>query len=97
MNKEDYKEQKKTVLTGQITEKFTPYMFEYYKHMCKEKGLPILITDVEHFNFSLDLFLKLPVTTGDNMNEFMLNQRPQTISSGVKKVLQYFDKQYGIS
>lgn len=96
MNKAHFIKQKAHIAKGSFSEEFTPYMLEYYKHECKEKGFPILINDIQHFNMMLRLFMTIPVTMGDTPQEMMMNSRPQTIDKGIKKVLEFFDKEYKI-
>jgi hypothetical protein len=81
--------------TEQIDQEFTPYMFEYYKVKCEEKGYKILINTINEFNYYLDCFLQIPVTVNTRDNtEMIFNMRNQTISKGIKDTIKYFDEKY---
>lgn len=95
MNKEHYIQTKAEFKdTGNINNNMLHYMYEFYKHRIKESGRPILCTNLEFFKEAMVEWINIPVTTGNNIQEMIINQRPQTIDRGIKKMFEYFDKIY---
>lgn len=98
MNKEEFLNCKKEINThNTIPAEFVPYMYEFYKVECAKRNWLVLVHSVDEFALRMQQFLEMPLTTGDNVAEMVMNRTNQTIEKGIRNTIKYFDNLYGIS
>lgn len=87
LNKE-YNVQRSELQMRRLTSYSLPYMFEYYKDVCKNP----LVTHYEEFSKIFQMYLNTPLMT--NNNPVMMRNPVDDMFGIMPKILEHLDKKY---
>lgn len=82
----DYETEKNKALNGRITRELFPYLFQYYKEVCKNP----IITKYEDFSEYFNKYLNAPIASSTGQIE----QPIESLYNSLGKIFNVLDKKY---